>query len=57
MCIYIYIYIYVYVYIYNYLKTLVQGHLEYMDSFLSVCIETPIYCPTFFKQSLQSTQG
>ena len=35
--------------IYNYLKTLVQGHLQQMDSFFLVCIQTPIHCPTVFK--------
>ena len=29
--------------IYNYLKTLVQGHLQKTDNFFSVCVQTPIH--------------
>ena len=30
-------------------ETLVQGPLQQMDSFFSVCIQTPIHCPTVLR--------
>ena len=50
---YVYILKYRLLCIFSYLKTLVQGRLQQMDRFFSVCIQTPIDCLTVFKYSNQ----